>query len=81
MDRVIEANAKKGTAVTLGADFVCGFKALYIGVTGNVKVDMPGGGTGILFVAVPVGFFPVSVTKVYSTANGTTAASILGLEW
>ena len=53
-----------------------GCRALYIGVTGNVKVDMVGG-TAVTFANVPVGIFPVSVTRVYST--GTTASSIHAL--
>jgi len=51
--------------------------ALYIGVSGDVKVDVEGSGTGIIFKAVPVGFLPVRVTKVYAT--GTAATSILSL--
>ena len=50
--------------------------ALYIGVAGDVKVDLENSGT-VVFKAVPVGFLPVRATKVYST--GTTAMSILSL--
>lgn len=49
---------------------------LYIGVAGDVKVDMALGGTAIVFKAVPVGFLAgVLVKKVYST--GTTATNIV----
>lgn len=80
-DRSIEANAKTAVVINLAADTPTGFKALYLGVTGSVKVDTAGGSVGVTFANVPVGFFPVSVTKVYSTANGTTASSLLGLNW
>jgi hypothetical protein len=52
-------------------------RALYIGVTGDVTVDMNGTGTNILFKAVPVGILPIKVSRVYST--GTTATNIVGL--
>lgn len=51
--------------------------ALYIGVSGDIKVDLEGSGEAIIFKAVPVGFLPVRVTKVYST--GTTATNILSM--
>lgn len=50
--------------------------ALYIGVSGDVKVDLENSGT-VVFKAVPVGILPVRATKVYST--GTTATYILSL--
>lgn len=52
-------------------------RALYIGVTGDVKVDMEQTGSGITFKAVPVGLLPIRVKKVYKT--GTTATNILSL--
>lgn len=54
-----------------------GFK-LYVGGTGDVKVDMEKTGTGITFTAVNVGqFCPILVTKVYKT--GTTATHLVAL--
>src|SRR5260370_62890 len=50
---------------------------LYIGVTGDVKVNMSGVGTAIVFKAVPVGRLRIKVIRVYST--GTTATNILAL--
>ena len=71
---VIPRNA---VAVSLASDTTfTEERTLYIGGTGNVKVDMAGTGTGITFYSVPVGSFPYAVTKVYSTANGTTATNI-----
>lgn len=80
MGGIVTASARSAAAIDLGADTAAPFNALYIGVTGNVKVDLPGS-VGITFANVPVGFFPVAVRKIYSTANGTSAASILGLSW
>ena len=50
---------------------------LYIGKTGNIKVDTIAGST-VSFKVVPVGFFPVQVKKVYGT-DGTTAEDIIAL--
>ena len=51
-------------------------RALYVGVSGDVKVDTVEGDT-LTFVGVPIGFFPVSVKRVYAT--GTTATNIIAL--
>lgn len=50
-------------------------RRLYIGVSGDVKVDMVGGETAIVFKAVPVGFLDVRASKVYKT--GTTATNLV----
>lgn len=55
---------------------IAGCRGLYIGTTGDVKVDMPNA-TGITFTAVPVGVLPVQATKVYE--SGTTASDIVAL--
>ncbi len=51
-------------------------RALYVGGTGNLNVVMVDGQT-VLFSAVPVGIFPIQVTKVMSTS--TTATNIVAL--
>lgn len=51
-------------------------RALYVGTTGNLNVTMADGQT-VLFTAVPVGIFPIQVTKVLSTS--TTASTIIAL--
>lgn len=51
--------------------------AIYVGVSGDIKVDMPGVGTGIVFKAVPVGDFKRRVKRVY--AAGTTATNLVAL--
>src|SRR5512146_2570067 len=54
----------------------CYAKALYVGVTGDVKV-IPAGhtadDTGVTFTAHPVGYLPVQVRRVFAT--GTTATN------
>ncbi|MBM3496768.1 MAG: hypothetical protein FJX72_20970 [Armatimonadetes bacterium] len=50
--------------------------ALYVGVSGNVKVTTWAGET-VTFANAPVGVLPVRVRRVFAT--GTTASSILGL--
>ena len=51
--------------------------ALYVGVDGDVKVDLAGDGTGITFKALAAGVWhPMAVTKVYFT--GTDATDIIG---
>lgn len=53
-------------------------RGIYVGVTGNVKVDMFGTGTAITFVGLAAGVIhPIRATRVYST--DTTATSIVGV--
>lgn len=52
--------------------------AIYIGVSGDISVEMSGNkGKRILYTAAPVGYHPINVTKVFSTA--TTATNIIAL--
>lgn len=52
-------------------------RGLYVGVSGNVKVDMIDGST-LTFVGLAAGIIhPLAVRRVYST--GTTATSIVGV--
>ena len=51
-------------------------RGLWVGGLGNVKVDMVGVGTGIVFTAVPAGtLLPIRVTKIYQ--SGTTASAMV----
>jgi hypothetical protein len=80
------APATEAESVTIsdGATFAA-CRALYVGVGGNVSVQMAGGspnggGTGayVQFVGVPTGaILPVSVIEVRATS--TTASSIMRL--
>ena len=51
-------------------------RALYVGGTGNLSVEMYGRGTAV-FSSVPVGILPIQVTRV--NATNTTATNILAL--
>lgn len=51
-------------------------RALYVGVSGDVKVTTSDG-TTVTFKAAPVGILAVSVKRVFAT--GTTATNILAL--
>lgn len=52
-------------------------RALYVGVAGDVKVDMADGTTAIIFSNAPVGVLPISITKIYKI--GTAATNIVAL--
>lgn len=68
--------ATQADAVVLSSDSVVeGF--LYVGVSGDVKVDMVSGDT-VTYKALAAGVVhPIYVKKVYSTTNGTSATDIL----
>jgi hypothetical protein len=52
-------------------------RSLYVGATGSLSVVMYGDGATVTFAAVPVGIFPIQVTRVNNT--GTTASNIVAL--
>jgi hypothetical protein len=51
-------------------------KCIYVGVAGDVKVDMVGSGT-VVFKAMPLGMYRLQVKRLYST--GTTSTNVMGL--
>ncbi len=54
--------------------------ALYIGTGGDVKVDLATSGT-VTFTNLASGqILPIQITKVYSTANGTTASALIAMK-
>jgi hypothetical protein len=71
--------AARAVAVTPNdsADLASYTRALYIGVSGNLVVDMVDQGSPITFTAVPVGILPIRVKRVRSTS--TTATNIVAL--
>lgn len=69
-------NAAAVDLTTTDASYAATPRSLYVGVSGDVKVDMVGGGT-VTFKAAPAGVLPAQVTKVYKT--GTTATDLLAL--
>lgn len=52
-------------------------KAIYVGVAGDIKVDLNNTGTAIVFKAVPVGLFKIQAKRVYAT--GTAATNMVNL--
>lgn len=61
-----------------GADITYTTRGLYVGVSGNVKVDLDGGSTAVTLVGLAAGVVhPLRVTRVYST--DTTATDIVGM--
>ncbi len=70
--------AEEGVAVTTSdtVNLVSPARALWVGVKGNVSVEMIGLGTAIVFVGAQ-GLLPVSVTRVNATL--TTATNIVAL--
>jgi hypothetical protein len=73
------ASAYSAAAVTPNnsTTFSSPTRGLYVGVTGDVKVDMPGS-SAITFVGLAAGIIhPICATRVYST--GTTATSIVAI--
>lgn len=54
--------------------------SLFVGTAGNVKVDLAGGSTGVVFKATAGAVLPLDITKIYSTANGTTATDLVELK-
>jgi len=52
-------------------------RAIYLAVSGDVKVDMVGVGTGLVYPAVPANqWFALRAKRIYAT--GTTATGIKG---
>lgn len=69
---------RRGGSVNLDTDtaYAEPLIAVWVGVAGDLKVDLADEGMGITFPNVPVGWFTAQITKIYSTANGTTASSL-----
>jgi len=51
-------------------------RALYVGVAGNVSVEMSGSGSAVV-IAMQAGLHPLAVTRINST--GTTATGIVAI--
>jgi len=61
-----------------GTDLAYVTRGLYVGVSGDAKVDMVGGEQAVVFTALAAGVVhPLRVTRVYST--DTTATNIVGV--
>lgn len=77
--RSLNSPARSAAAITPSdsTDLTTIPRALYIGVTGDVVVNMADSGSAITFKAVAVGLFPIRVSRVKST--GTTATNIVAI--
>jgi hypothetical protein len=54
------------------------YLGIYVGATGDIRVQMAGGGAPVTFVGAIAGtMLPIEVTRVYLT--GTTAANLVGV--
>lgn len=76
----VTAPAKRAFAVTPSDSVALTIpvRSLFIGVGGNLSVEMYGTGSAIVFKNVPSGsILPIMVSRVNSTA--TTATDIVGL--
>lgn len=76
----VDGPATHAVAITPNnsTDLATAPRGIYIGVAGDLKVDMLGGETAVTFVGLAQGvIYPLRVTRVYAT--GTTAASLIGL--
>ena len=59
-----------------GTDLANFSRALYVGASGDIKVDMVGGEDAITFVALVAGVYhPIRATRIYAT--DTTATDIV----
>jgi hypothetical protein len=69
--------ARYGAAVTPSnsVDLPAPTRALFVGVAGNISVEMRNG--TVVFTNVPVGILPIQCTRVNST--GTTATTMVAL--
>lgn len=69
--------ARYGAAVTPSnsVDLPAPTRGLFVGVAGNISVEMRNG--TVLFTNVPVGILPIQCTRVNYT--GTTATSMVAL--
>lgn len=76
----LKLQATEAVAVTPsdGSDLATIHALIYVGVGGDVKADVSGSGTGIVFKNCTAGtILPVKVDRVYAT--GTTATDLVAL--
>jgi hypothetical protein len=75
----INVNESKHVAVSLAStDYSDFFSKIYVGGTGNVKIDGMDG-VAVTFYDVPIGILPVGGKKIYKT--GTTATNIVACSY
>lgn len=70
--------ATNAVSITPDTDLAIATRGVYVGVAGDLKVDMQDAGTAVTFVGLAAGIVhPISIKKVY--ASGTTATNIVGV--
>lgn len=75
----LESPAENAFAVTTdnSTDLAISTRGIYVGVSGDLKVDTVGGNT-VTFVGLAAGVIhPIRAKRIYAT--GTTATSIIGV--
>ena len=78
--RDIENPAEHAFAITPHDtnDLAYATRGIYVGATGDVKVDMLGGESAVTFTGLAAGIIhPIRATRVYNT--DTTATNIVGV--
>lgn len=74
----LNSPADDAEAVTIGTALSKTTRGLYVGVGGDISVNMAGTGTAIIFKGVTTGtVLPIRITQVNTT--GTTATDMVGL--
>lgn len=71
------ASAKVVDLSSTNNQFAIPFAGLWIGVSGDVTVDMADSGIQVTFKGVPIGEFRIFGTQIYKV--GTSATNILAL--
>jgi hypothetical protein len=74
------SSAHNAVAINLAADtsLAAGCRGFTVGTAGDVKVDYVGGATAITLKNRVAGVdHGHQISKIYSTANGTTAADVV----
>lgn len=79
MNVVPYATAKYATSITAHDTNANQYDAIWVGVGGNIAVQLRKDTSSIVFTNVPVGWFSVSTSLVLST--GTTASALIGVRW
>lgn len=73
-----DVNNAYAVTPTDGTDLDHATSAIFIGGDGDIKVDLVGSGSGVVFKGLAAGvFYPIRCKRIYST--GTTATDIIGV--
>lgn len=74
----VDLSPKNAVAINLASDTtLANCRGIWVGSGGSIKVDMASTGTAITFTNVQNGYLSGNFSKIYSTANGTTASNLV----